>query len=421
MARRDRLCATSRGAPALHGGEIVREAGSGVSAQAQGTPRRLGHRGRPRERTRDPRAPARGHARIPMQGEESGGADRLTAPGWSIRSTAPRTSSTGSPPSASRSPSWRTAARSRACVHAPFLGETYVAARGEGAWCERDDERPHPPRGSATGPRRRPSSPPASRSAARSSLPRYLAAFGAAPSRPSRTSAAPAPPASTWRGWPAASSTASSSSRLAPWDVAAGGLLIEEAGGVVTDWTGRPRLARRRHPRGPAPGARGAVAHRDEHRPRLTRIGSAPREPPVAERATRRARPEPAAVEGRRCLPAPCVPDEEGPGREPRGLRRAAMSCERYSSVRRPPPSIRSACSRVSPTSAGSPARRPRRPPASSRWRCEPVLGDRLGLDPHLHVPVAGHARAGRDQLADDHVLLQAEQRVRLGRRWPRR
>ncbi len=25
---------------------------------------------------------------------------------------------------------------------------------------------------------------------------------------------------------------------LAPWDVAAGGLLIEEAGGVVTDWTG---------------------------------------------------------------------------------------------------------------------------------------------------------------------------------------
>jgi myo-inositol-1(or 4)-monophosphatase len=25
---------------------------------------------------------------------------------------------------------------------------------------------------------------------------------------------------------------------LGPWDVAAGGLLIEEAGGVVTDWTG---------------------------------------------------------------------------------------------------------------------------------------------------------------------------------------
>ena len=27
---------------------------------------------------------------------------------------------------------------------------------------------------------------------------------------------------------------------LGPWDVAAGGLLIEEAGGVVTDWEGGP-------------------------------------------------------------------------------------------------------------------------------------------------------------------------------------
>ena len=27
---------------------------------------------------------------------------------------------------------------------------------------------------------------------------------------------------------------------LAPWDVAAGGLLIQEAGGVVSDWSGGP-------------------------------------------------------------------------------------------------------------------------------------------------------------------------------------
>ena len=27
---------------------------------------------------------------------------------------------------------------------------------------------------------------------------------------------------------------------LAPWDVAAGALLIEEAGGVVSDWSGGP-------------------------------------------------------------------------------------------------------------------------------------------------------------------------------------
>src|SRR5690606_7264809 len=28
--------------------------------------------------------------------------------------------------------------------------------------------------------------------------------------------------------------------RLGPWDVAAGALLIREAGGIVTDWTGDP-------------------------------------------------------------------------------------------------------------------------------------------------------------------------------------
>jgi myo-inositol-1(or 4)-monophosphatase len=27
---------------------------------------------------------------------------------------------------------------------------------------------------------------------------------------------------------------------LAPWDVAAGALLVEEAGGVITDWSGGP-------------------------------------------------------------------------------------------------------------------------------------------------------------------------------------
>jgi myo-inositol-1(or 4)-monophosphatase len=27
---------------------------------------------------------------------------------------------------------------------------------------------------------------------------------------------------------------------LSPWDVAAGALLVEEAGGVVSDWEGRP-------------------------------------------------------------------------------------------------------------------------------------------------------------------------------------
>src|SRR5262245_21814913 len=43
----------------------------------------------------------------------------------------------------------------------------------------------------------------------------------------------------------------------------------------------------------------------------------------------------------------------------------------------------------------------------------EPVLGDRLGLDAHLDVAVPRHAGACRDELADDHVLLETEQAVR--------
>ena len=35
---------------------------------------------------------------------------------------------------------------------------------------------------------------------------------------------------------------------LAPWDVAAGGLLVREAGGVVTDWAGTGDVPVRRHP-----------------------------------------------------------------------------------------------------------------------------------------------------------------------------
>src|SRR5262245_32237338 len=44
----------------------------------------------------------------------------------------------------------------------------------------------------------------------------------------------------------------------------------------------------------------------------------------------------------------------------------------------------------------------------------EPVLGDRVRLDLDGHVPVPAHPRPRGDQLADDHVLLQPEQRIRL-------
>src|ERR1041385_504132 len=43
-----------------------------------------------------------------------------------------------------------------------------------------------------------------------------------------------------------------------------------------------------------------------------------------------------------------------------------------------------------------------------------PVLGDGVVLDPDPDVAVPAHAGTGRDQLADDHVLLQPEQRVGL-------
>jgi myo-inositol-1(or 4)-monophosphatase len=123
------------------------------------------------------------------------------------------------------------------CVHAPFLGTTWVAARGEGAW-EITDRGPMPVRVSqrpvdravvGTGyPFRR-----------KELLPRYLRAMTEALitfedlRRPGA--------ACLDLAWVAAGVfDGFFELALSPWDVAAGGLLIEEAGGVVTDWEGRP-------------------------------------------------------------------------------------------------------------------------------------------------------------------------------------
>ena len=125
-------------------------------------------------------------------------------------------------------------------VCAPFLGTTYVAGRGEGCWAHRGDAEPvrlkvsdRPASRAVVGHRvpLPPQGPPAA------GLPHH---DDAPPWRASKTSAAPARPAWTSPGSPKASSTASSNSALGPWDVAAGGLLIQEAGGVVTDWGGGP-------------------------------------------------------------------------------------------------------------------------------------------------------------------------------------
>jgi myo-inositol-1(or 4)-monophosphatase len=122
-------------------------------------------------------------------------------------------------------------------VNAPFLGETYAGGRGLGAERRTADgssplqvsDRPVERAVVGTGfPFRN-----------KEVLPRYLAVLGAALEgfedlrRPGA--------ASLDLAWTAAGAfDGFFELGLAPWDVAAGGLLIEEAGGRVTDWSGGP-------------------------------------------------------------------------------------------------------------------------------------------------------------------------------------
>jgi myo-inositol-1(or 4)-monophosphatase len=123
-------------------------------------------------------------------------------------------------------------------VHAPFLGSSWVGARGSGAEV-RDGRAPaRPLRVSARDPdeavvgtgfpfRRK------------DVLDRYLAMFGAALERFEDLRRPGA--ASLDLAWTAAGVfDGFFELGLSAWDVAAGGLLIEEAGGRVTDWSGGP-------------------------------------------------------------------------------------------------------------------------------------------------------------------------------------
>ena len=124
------------------------------------------------------------------------------------------------------------------CVHAPFLSQTYAGAAGHGAWVQdvgggqtelRVSTRPVGRAVVGTGfPFRR-----------KELLPRYLRAMTAALEtfedlrRPGA--------ACLDLAWVAAGVfDGFFELSLAPWDVAAGGLLIEEAGGIVSDWAGGP-------------------------------------------------------------------------------------------------------------------------------------------------------------------------------------
>jgi myo-inositol-1(or 4)-monophosphatase len=125
------------------------------------------------------------------------------------------------------------------CIHAPFLGETYLTGRGEGSWVEHD--------GAA---RRRVgvSSRPPERAVVATGFPfrrkarlleGYLMTMTAALARFEDLRRPGA--AALDLAWVAEGVfDGFFELALGPWDVAAGGLLIEEAGGIVTDWTGGP-------------------------------------------------------------------------------------------------------------------------------------------------------------------------------------
>ncbi len=120
-------------------------------------------------------------------------------------------------------------------VHAPFLGQTWLGARGLGAWVERSgarrtlavSERSSAQAIVATGfPFRR-----------KERLARYLEVMAAALERFEDLRRPGA--AALDLAWVAEGVfDGFFELGLAPWDVAAGGLLVEEAGGVVTDWSG---------------------------------------------------------------------------------------------------------------------------------------------------------------------------------------
>ena len=122
-------------------------------------------------------------------------------------------------------------------VHAPFLGQTFLGARGLGAWVRTDGRAVearvsrHPVEQAVVGtgfPFRR-----------KDILPRYLAAFQACLERFEDLRRPGA--AALDLAWVAAGAFEGFFELgLAPWDVAAGALLIEEAGGVVSDWEGGP-------------------------------------------------------------------------------------------------------------------------------------------------------------------------------------
>lgn len=118
------------------------------------------------------------------------------------------------------------------CVHAPLLGQTYIAARGSGAFVDgrpiRVSQRPPEEAVVATGfPFRQ----------KERLLPRYLRAFEAA-LRAFEDLRRPGAAALDLAWTAAGVFDGFFELGLSTWDVAAGVLLVEEAGGATSDWAG---------------------------------------------------------------------------------------------------------------------------------------------------------------------------------------
>ena len=184
----------------------------------------------------------------PVLGEEAA-ASAPTSGGSSTRSTAPPTSCTGSPRSACRSGSCTTASRwSVSCTRRCCGPHLLRPAAGGGAFRDGEPIRVSD-RAARAGDRRDRLPVPAQASCCPSYFPR---ASSAALHRFEDLRRAGA--ASLDLCWTAAGVfDGYFELRLGPWDVAAGALLVREAGGVVTDWAGDRQVARqRRHRRGAA-------------------------------------------------------------------------------------------------------------------------------------------------------------------------
>ena len=156
-------------------------------------------------------------------------------------------------------------------VYNPVSEELFVAEKGKGAFL--NDHRIRVAGAQAT--LAMPSSPAACRISA-AAISNLAAGRSARCRARSRACAASARPRSTWPGSPPAASTPIGTAILKPWDLAAGIILVREAGGYVSDLRrrrrdvgqGQRRRRQRDHQQGTAAGAQGSQGQLEPARSR---------------------------------------------------------------------------------------------------------------------------------------------------------